>query len=111
MSGPKRTIKPLPRKKRFTPEIIETFRRASELWDVAHDDDDSPERDERIAISKRLNWTLLGLGPHCCRIEVPVGLDRRDVALVVVHVACAGCVLAPSRPTSSGCCAEHATAP
>jgi hypothetical protein len=55
MSGPKRTIKPLPRKKRFTPEIIETFRRASELRDVAHDDDDSPERDEWIAISKRLN--------------------------------------------------------
>jgi hypothetical protein len=87
MSGPKRTIKPLPRKRRITPEIIETFRRASELWDVAHDDDDSPERDEWIAISKRLNWTLLGLGPQCCLIEVPVGLDRRDVALVVVHVA------------------------
>jgi hypothetical protein len=32
MSGPKRTIKPLSRRKRLTPEIIEAIRRASELW-------------------------------------------------------------------------------
>jgi hypothetical protein len=62
---------PEPRQQAFTDEVIAAFRRASELWGPAHAKDDSPERDEWLQVSKRLNWTLLGLAPHCCEVENP----------------------------------------
>jgi hypothetical protein len=71
MSGPKRTIVDRARRQKFTLEIIATFQRAAALWDAAHDDDEGPAHAEWRKLSKRLNWTLLGLPPHCCQIEDP----------------------------------------
>jgi hypothetical protein len=54
---------PTPHSIRITDEMLDLWRRGCELQAAGHDDsdDDSAEHDEFVRISKRLNWSLIGV--------------------------------------------------
>jgi hypothetical protein len=67
MSGPKRTPIARHRKGSITPEMVELFRRGREIQKAGADEeweDEGGRRAEFLAISKKLDWTLLKRAPH-----------------------------------------------
>jgi hypothetical protein len=65
-------IKAVPsRKVTLTQEMIDLFRRGTELQAAGHGDDNSVGHDEFVAIAKRLEWELIGLPPHCVSVLDP----------------------------------------